>query len=432
MKSKSRDLQGFAVLLIALIAGGYILLRNTHPQLSYSVPGPTASQTPRDVSWEQMLQEQLINGSTALPTRDLPAAAFVAPTLPPLSGTLVLVQPTELFQPTTPTPTRFIPVGPTRAGPTAVPSPTSVIQVVANNRPSEGQFSPPPEIVPLSMDPRDHFWFKRPVDASANSTALQYYPYGSDGPQANLRIHHGIDLPNPIGKEVYAAGPGHVVWAADNYRWVENGKIVDAAESYGNVVVVEHDFGFDGQLLWTLYAHLSVILVRVNQRVQTGDVIGLSGQSGNVSGPHVHFEVRVGDNNYANTRNPILWMAPYLDHGVIAGRIAYQDGTAVEDASVSLNQNGRVIDTTTTYVMEHLSVRTHINVNSDDVWKENFVFGDVPAGIYQVSVNLGGFKLSKDVNVRAGTTSYVDLGQAPIAAVTATPVGSGATPVLAP
>ncbi len=72
-----------------------------------------------------------------------------------------------------------------------------------------------------------------------------------------------------------------------------------------------------------------------------------------------------------------------------------------------------MIDTTTTYVMEGTTVRVPLNVKSDDVWGENFVFGDVPAGDYQVVVNVNGLKLSKDVSVRAGTTSGIDLGQVP-------------------
>ncbi len=255
MQTKGRDLQGFVVLLVALLAGGYLLLRNVQPQVSYTVPAPTSSATPPDSSWEQVIEQQLADGSTGQATRPQQAATYSPPTLPAVEGTPILFQPTQLFQVTTP--------------------------------------------------PRDHFWFKRPVDASANSTSLQYYAYGSDGPQNAWRIHHGIDLPNPIGKEIRAAAAGHVIWAADNYRWIENGRVVDAAYTYGNVVIIQHDFGYEGQPLFTLYAHMSVILVKVNQVVKADDIVGLSGESGVVSGPHVHFEVRVGSNNYSATRNPI-------------------------------------------------------------------------------------------------------------------------------
>jgi murein DD-endopeptidase MepM/ murein hydrolase activator NlpD len=302
-----------------------------------------------------------------------------------------------------------------------VPSPIGQVTVVSNNRPAAGQFSPPPEQVPLSMDPHDHYWFKRPVDSSSNSTSIYWYPYGSDGPQNDWRVHHGLDMPNPVGQPVRAAGAGRVVWADDHYLWREPG-LTDKAYTYGNVVIIEHDFGYQGQKLYTLYAHLSVFLVHVNDHVETGTIIGLSGASGQVSGPHVHFEVRVGKNFYFNTRNPVLWMAPYLDHGVIAGRVVYRGGQPVDDATVSLiaPSRGRVIDTTTTYVDPSRPGSAIQGVTPDDYWNENFVFGDVPAGEYQVSVNVNGVRLIKDVSVHPATTSFVDLGQAPSG--TATPV----------
>ncbi|MEP7286845.1 MAG: M23 family metallopeptidase [Chloroflexota bacterium] len=432
MQTKNRDMQGFAVLLIALVAGGYLLLRNTAPAVSYTIAGPSPTSTTGKSSWQEVIQNQLVNGATLIPTHDLPEASFAPPTLPPVTGTPILLQPGQVFQGTTPTATRYIPITPTRPGPTSVPSPTGQVVVSAKNNPNLGQFSPPAEVAPLSMDPRDHFWFKRPVDSSANSVSLQYYPYGSDGPQNVWRVHHGIDMPNPIGKEVRAAGPGRVVWAADNYIWMENGRVTDAAYTYGNVVIIEHDFGYQGQPVFTLYAHLAVILAQINQHVDTGDIVGLSGESGVVSGPHVHFEVRVGKNLYYNTRNPILWMAPYLDRGVIAGKIIYRDGKQVEDATVELWQRGRVVDTTTTYVRTKPpspGISTG-HVNSDDVWGENFVFGDVVAGDYQVVVTVGGLKLSRDINVRPATTTFIDLGQAPIGlSAPSTPTDS---PTIAP
>ncbi len=429
MPSKARDLQGCAVLIVAVAAGIFLLLRNARPQMTYTIPGPTASATAPDSAWAQVIQTQLINGATAIPTHDIPPSNVAPPTLALASGTPILVEPTQLFMAASPTATRFMPITPTLPGVTAAPSPTGSFRVVANNNPEDGQFSPPPEIVPLSLDPRDHFWFTRPVDSSANSTSIFWYAYGSDGPQQAWRVHHGIDLPNPIGKAVHAAGPGRVVWAADHYAWKEDG-LVDEAYSYGNVVVIEHDFGYQGKRLYTLYAHLSVFLVQQNQRVDTGTIVGLSGATGNVSGPHVHFEVRVEKNNYFYTRNPILWMAPYENHGVIAGRVLYRDGSPIEDAVVYLinPRTGRVTDTTTTYVHPHRPNSRTWNVNPDDVWNENFVFGDVPVGTYQVTMTVNGVKLTRGITVNPGTTSFVDLGQAPLTAgaaaqATPTPVG---------
>jgi len=89
------------------------------------------------------------------------------------------------------------------------------------------------------------------------------------------RPHEGIDLQAAIGTPVYAAEEGEVVYAGNRVR------------GYGNMVVLKH-----GDALLTVYAHNSVLLVKVGQHVSSGQRIALSGQSGHATGPHVHFEVR--------------------------------------------------------------------------------------------------------------------------------------------
>ena len=398
------------IAVIALIA--LSLFRPSAAESERAAPRlPDPSATLRSRAWEAVVQGELMAAHTAPPPSPTPAPTRT-PT-PPL-----------LWQ-HTPTPARFRPERATVPPPTAVASPQAPA-IARNNDPRRGEFSPPPEQVPLSLDPRDHFWFRRPVDSSANSAALFLYAYGSDGPNNEWRVHHGIDLPNPIGKEVRAAADGRVIWAADNYTWYENGRYVESAYSYGNVVIIEHNFGFQGKRLYTLYAHLQLILVSAGQNVQTGEVIGLSGRSGVVSGPHVHFEVRVGRNSYYETRNPLLWIAPYENHGVVAGRVTLPDGSLAQDVNVVLMKGERKIDTTTTYVNPRQPNSRTWNVNSDEVWRENFVIGDVPSGIYQVVVFLNGRRLVRDVTVRPATTSFVDfteLDVAPLPTPSPTPAG---------
>lgn len=95
------------------------------------------------------------------------------------------------------------------------------------------------------------------------------------GPRGN-RFHPGIDLPAPRGTPVAAAAPGRVVFAAFH------------TAGYGNLVEVAHSSG-----VVTLYAHLSAISVRVGQVVGTGSLVGRVGSTGESTGPHLHFEVRV-------------------------------------------------------------------------------------------------------------------------------------------
>jgi murein DD-endopeptidase MepM/ murein hydrolase activator NlpD len=89
------------------------------------------------------------------------------------------------------------------------------------------------------------------------------------------RMHEGIDIAIPTGTPVRASASGTVIHSG----WLGG---------YGNLVVIDHGNG-----LATAYAHNSSLLVGVGQGVSQGDTIALAGSTGNSSGPHVHFEVRV-------------------------------------------------------------------------------------------------------------------------------------------
>jgi murein DD-endopeptidase MepM/ murein hydrolase activator NlpD len=95
------------------------------------------------------------------------------------------------------------------------------------------------------------------------------------GPRGN-GWHAGIDLPAPMGAPVYSARSGEVVWAG----WREGG--------WGFLVVVAHGRGER-----SMYAHLSRIDVRVGVWIGQGVRVGLIGASGDATGPHLHFEVRI-------------------------------------------------------------------------------------------------------------------------------------------
>ena len=99
--------------------------------------------------------------------------------------------------------------------------------------------------------------------------------------------HKGLDIAGPVGTPVWAADGGTVVYAQ---FWSGSG--------YGNIVMIEHD---NGDL--TYYAHLNSISVSVGDKVAQGDVIGEMGATGNVSGSHLHFEVRPGGGETANPLN---------------------------------------------------------------------------------------------------------------------------------
>ncbi len=86
-------------------------------------------------------------------------------------------------------------------------------------------------------------------------------------------VHRGVDLGIPSGTPIRAMSGGRVAFAGRQ-------------GGYGNAVWIDH-----GGRVWTLYAHLSRIDVVAGRNVGPGQVIGLSGATGDVSGPHLHFEV---------------------------------------------------------------------------------------------------------------------------------------------
>src|SRR4051794_3985573 len=97
---------------------------------------------------------------------------------------------------------------------------------------------------------------------------------GAFGPRDN-RFHAGIDISASTGTPVAAAASGRISFAGRD-------------DGYGLLVVIAHPDG-----VRTLYAHLSGTRVHVRQPVRAGERIGSVGATGNASGPHLHFEVRV-------------------------------------------------------------------------------------------------------------------------------------------
>lgn len=86
-------------------------------------------------------------------------------------------------------------------------------------------------------------------------------------------LHRGVDIRVPVGTPIHPMAAGRIRYAG-------------AMRGYGMVVWVDHDPG-----LLTVYAHLSTLQVQAGQGVGRGDILGLSGQSGDASGPHLHFEI---------------------------------------------------------------------------------------------------------------------------------------------
>ncbi|MBI2628412.1 MAG: peptidoglycan DD-metalloendopeptidase family protein [Candidatus Niyogibacteria bacterium] len=140
-----------------------------------------------------------------------------------------------------------------------------------------------------------------------NTKFAQTGAYGGQG-------HNGVDFKAAIGTKIYAALGGIVKGVGDT-------DTIPKCYSYGKWVLIEHPNG-----LSSLYAHLSLTKASLGQEINTGDLIGYSGNSGYSTGPHLHFTVyatqgveikRLGDikkiTKCAEARIPIAPLEAYLD-----------------------------------------------------------------------------------------------------------------------
>lgn len=252
---------------------------------------------------------------------------------------------------------------------------------------------PPLYPVPLALTPFDHFYFSKPFSANQNPWPVEDYRYG--GYFFEDIVHTGMDLKIPVGTPVIAAGPGKVVWAGYG---LFSGRY-DPDDPYGNAVMIRHDFGYKGQRLYTVYAHLDRVEVEHDQYVETGDFLGLSGETGETSGPHLHFEIRLEVDGFFATRNPELWLVPPQGYGVLAGRVMNTGGRRVEGQLVIVRPLGSdEFFRANSYHFGH--------INLDDYYQENLVISDLPAGKYEIAINYLSRIYRREIEIYPGLVTY--------------------------
>lgn len=222
--------------------------------------------------------------------------------------------------------------------------------------------------------------------------------------QGELPVHHGIELPALYGTAVGAAADGQVVFA-DNDRQL----LVGAHKNfYGNLVIIQHQLAHETtpEVVYTLYGHLSKVDVQVGQAVRAGDIIGAVGIGGASFGAHLHFEVRLGENSYASTVNPALWLPPHATEmgqmGLLAGRLVNAKGLAMAGETLTLDrlEEGQMVKRyyVSTYADEKLLGCCGLD--------ENFVLPDLPPGQYRLTyVNLKVYEYNFEVF--AGKISFI-------------------------
>ncbi len=320
--------------------------------------------------------------ATPMPTEtSTPTATFTASPLP----TSTFIPPPTATR--TPIPTRNSAATPTRSGFTPTLTPTRAIV--------------------------QHFIVGRPVATNApNPVPDPIYLYGTTQ-SGTYDVHHGDDYDlNPVGTPLYAVADGTVVVAGsdvqpicgDDRKTVCGGYILPGRGFYGKLIVIQLSQLFNGQRVFALYGHMNKITVSEGDHVKPGDPIGEIGASGIADGPHVHFEIRLGVNDYGHTRNPILWRAPLPGRGSLAGRYADPNENPIRGAVINIYRaNGDFLYATETYSRDKW-----LAVNDDDDLEENFAAGDLAPGDYIVKVQ--GTQFAQRVTIQAGKLSFVDIG----------------------
>lgn len=145
-------------------------------------------------------------------------------------------------------------------------------------------------IVPGGTKPytaREVTAYEGPVSSEATGAGIFYWPTAGVLTQGYWYGHRAIDIGGAVGTAIVASDSGYVSFAG----WTDIG--------YGYLIVLDHANGFQ-----TYYAHLSQIYVTEGETVYAGAVIGAMGNTGNSTGPHLHYEIRY--NGYPT--NPLIYL----------------------------------------------------------------------------------------------------------------------------
>lgn len=249
--------------------------------------------------------------------------------------------------------------------------------------------------IPFALSLHDHFYLDRPIGVDSVNWPLPEFRYGYVESETE-NPHSGVDIDAALHTPILAAAAGKVVFTGYGLALGKG----NTKDPYGLAVVIRHNFSFEGQSILTVYAHMEKILVQDGQYVQAGDPIGKVGITGNTSGPHVHFEVRLEKDEKYTVQNPELWMAPPINNGLLVGQIKDNYGNFLAGREIWIKSLSTGDDWTIyTYASQ--------TMNNDAYYNENLVLSDLPAGKYEVTFQ-NNFKVNKfTFSIAPGAITYL-------------------------
>jgi murein DD-endopeptidase MepM/ murein hydrolase activator NlpD len=359
------------------------------------------------------------------PVSTLPATAVVELTLQATHSPSHTWTPTAMVlvpEPATGTP---IPTVTPTASPTLKPSPTTEPNRSCPEssplKPEYDRFflSPNRWPTPDTAVSEPHFWLSKPLPGAGRTLINQRFPYGWDE-NGRLLIHNGVDIAEDLGTPVIAVADGTVIVAQSDsnawYGW--------RCDWYGHLVVLELEEMWQDQPIYALYGHVLNLKVEAGQRVSRGDPLAEVGFGGAATNPHLHFELRLGENQFDATRNPMLWLAPGATRGVIAGRLVDPEGRPWQGVPLALvsraGDGGKY--STWSYLGDPQGLS-----NPDEGWAENFVFSDVEPGEYDLYTSIQGIDYRQPLMVFASQITTVEIETEPFIEPTLEPVATEVT-----
>lgn len=249
--------------------------------------------------------------------------------------------------------------------------------------------------IPFALSLHDHFFLDRPIGVNAVNWPLPEYRYGYVESETE-NPHTGVDIDASLHTPILAAADGKVVFCGYGLALGKG----NTKDPYGLAVVIRHNFSFEGQSILTVYAHMEKITVEEGQFVQTGETIGNVGITGNTSGPHVHFEVRLEKDGKYTIQNPELWMAPPINNGLLVGQIkdnygSFLAGREIRVKSLTSDKSWKIY----TYASQIM--------NNDAYYNENLALSDLPAGKYEITFQ-NNFKYNKlTLTISPGAVTFI-------------------------
>lgn len=251
-------------------------------------------------------------------------------------------------------------------------------------------------ILILSIAPAQSFRFKRPVKDNIQTNGS--YLYGEPRYGNTALAHLGIDIAARYDT-VFAAVSGVITFVGYNPN-----DTVGGYEPGGGGNYITQRATWDGKNVYMLHMHLQRPLVTSGATVVQGQPIAISGNTGNSTGAHLHFEIRMNTATYAtpgSRRNAELW-AGMTGMGAIYGRVP----NAPNSTRVDISPDPKPRPPYTTY---GYSLTYNFNdpyVGSDDIYNENYAIGDVKPGTYTISALSGTYQ--RTVTVGAGQVVSAD------------------------